>query len=102
TAILLVCAVTVPATFLGRAVLSPITTVGSLAGALGWMAACLALSCGAGGATSRGTRALGLCGAVISLALAVVAAWGFAWYQWLAVAAWAAMGLLLWITRPGE
>jgi amino acid transporter len=99
-AILLVCAITLPATFFGQAVLDPITTVGSVAGALGWMAACLALSFGAGGQTSGGARALGLCGAAVSLALAVVAAWGFAWYQWLAVAVWAVLGLLLWLSRP--
>jgi APA family basic amino acid/polyamine antiporter len=48
-AIVLVSTVTLLATFLGRAVLGPIAQVGSLAGALGWLAACLALRRGAGG-----------------------------------------------------
>lgn len=99
-AIGLVCAVTLLATFLGRAVLGPIAQVGSLAGALGWLAACLALGFGAGGGATHGVRALGLCGAAVSLALAVVTAWSFAWYHWVAVATWAAIGLLLWVTRP--
>jgi basic amino acid/polyamine antiporter, APA family len=101
-AIVLVCAITLLATFLGRAVLGPISEVGSLAGALGWLAACLALSCGAGGQVPRRERALGLCGAAVSLALAGVTVWGFQWHQWLALAAWAALGLLLWATRPAR
>jgi hypothetical protein len=36
---------------------------------------------------------------VISLALAVVAAWGLAWYLWLVVAGWLGLGLLLWSRR---
>ncbi len=94
-AIALVGTITLLATFLGRAVLGPIAQVGSLAGALGWLAACLALCCGAGGATRRRERALGLCGAVISLALVIVAGWSFAWYHWLAITTWGALGLLL-------
>jgi hypothetical protein len=43
--------------------------------------------------------ALGWCGAVVSLALAVVAAWSFAWYHWLAVVGWGVLGLVLWATR---
>jgi amino acid transporter len=98
-AIGLVSVVTLLATFLGRAVLGPIADVGSFAGALGWLGACLALGCGAGGPTSRPVRALGWCGAVVSLALAVVAAWSFAWYHWLAVVGWGVLGLVLWTTR---
>jgi hypothetical protein len=101
-AIVLVCAITLLATFLGRAVLTPIAEVGSLAGALGWLAACLALSCGAGGAVTRRERALGLCGAAVSLALAAVTVRSFKWYQWLALAVWAALGLVLWSTRPRQ
>ncbi len=94
-AIALVGGVTLLTAFLGRAVLEPITEVGSLAGALGWLAACLALTFGAGGKTMPGTRALGICGAVVSLALVAVAAGVFAWYHWLALVAWGALGLLL-------
>jgi amino acid transporter len=100
-AIALVSGVTILAALLGRAVLGPISEVGSLTGALGWLATCLALSFGAGGATG-GVRALGWCGAAVSLALAVVAAWSFTWYHWLAVAAWGTLGLLLWRARSGR
>jgi amino acid transporter len=98
-AIVLVSTITLAATFLGRAVLGPISNVGSLAVAVGWLATCLALTAGAGGETSWPVRGLGLFGAVISLALAVVAAWGLAWYLWLVVAGWLGLGLLLWRRR---
>jgi amino acid transporter len=94
-AVVLVGAITLPAAFLGRAVLGPIAEVGSLAGALGWLAACLSLAFGAGGEAGPGTRALGASGAVVSLALVVVAASVFSWYHWAALAAWGALGLVL-------
>jgi hypothetical protein len=98
-AVVLVSTVTLLAVFLGRAVLGPIAEVGSLAGALGWLASCLALTCGAGGDSTRGAKVIGLLGAAVSLALAVVAARTFGWYHWLAVGVWAALGLLLWHAR---
>jgi amino acid transporter len=98
-AIVLVSAVTLAAAFLGRAVLGPISNVGSLAVGVGWLATCLALTFGAGGETTWPVRGLGLVGAVISLALAVVAAWGLAWYLWLVVGGWLGLGLLLWSRR---
>ena len=57
---------------------------------------------GAGGATTWPVRGLGLVGAAISLALAVVAAWDLAWYLWLVVAGWLGLGLLLWSRRRAE
>jgi amino acid transporter len=98
-AIGLVSTVTLLAVFAGRAVLGPIAEVGSLAGALGWLAACLALFFGAGGRATTGARLLGLLGALVSIALAVVAACSFGRYHWLAVGLWAALGLLLWLAR---
>jgi amino acid transporter len=97
-AIVLVGAITLLAVFLGRAVLGPIATVGSLAGALGWLATCLALAGGAGG-RERGALAVGLLGAAVSLALAVVVTLSFRWYHWLAVWVWALLGLVLWGRR---
>jgi basic amino acid/polyamine antiporter, APA family len=93
-AIALVSTITLLAGFLGRAVLGPIAQVGSLAGALGWLAACLALFFGAGGEIGRRARALAMGGAVVSLALVIVAAWSFVWFHWLAIAVWLALGLL--------
>jgi amino acid transporter len=94
-AIGLVGTITLLTVFLGRAVLGPIAEVGSLAGALGWLAACLSLTLGAGGQTKPGTRALGMLGAVVSLALVIVTARAFVWYHWLAIAVWGVLGLFL-------
>jgi amino acid transporter len=99
-AIGLACVVTLLASLPGRAVLVPISEVASLTGALGWLAACLALAWGAGGDAGRRVRALGLAGAAVSLALVAVAAWSFTRYHWLALAAWAALGLLLTKSLP--
>jgi amino acid transporter len=98
-AIALVCVVTLLASLLGRAVLDPITDVGSLAVLVGWLAASLALVWGAAGETTRSMRLLGSTSAVICLALAVVVARSFHWYQWVAVAVWGALGLVLWSIR---
>jgi hypothetical protein len=101
-AIAFVGTITLLTAFLGRAVLEPIAEVGSLAGALGWLAACMSLACGASGKTKPRTRALGIVGAVVSVMLILVAARVFAWYHWLALASWGALGLALWQAAPGR
>jgi amino acid transporter len=98
-AIALACIVTLLASLLGRAVLDPITDVGSLTVLVGWLAASLALVCGAAGETTRCMRLLGTTSAVICLALGVVVACSFKWYQWTAVAVWGVLGLVLWSIR---
>jgi amino acid transporter len=100
-AILLVGAVTLGAACLGRTVLVPISEVGSLAGALGWLAASLACACGAGGKPTPGVRLLGITGALVSVALAVIViVESFELYHWLAVGGWAGLGLVAWLCRP--
>jgi hypothetical protein len=42
---------------------------------------------------------LGGTGAVIAAALMVITAAGFAVYHWVALAGWAAVGLVLWLAR---
>jgi amino acid transporter len=98
-AIGLVCGVTLLAALLGRAVLVPISEVASLTGALGWLATCLAFTCGAAGAVTRKARAVGLIGAAVSLALIVITARTFERYHWLALTVWLALGVLLWVVR---
>jgi amino acid transporter len=101
-AIALVCVVTLLASLLGRAVLGPIAEVGSLAGAIGWLTTCLAYICGAAGPVTWKGRTLGLFGAVVSVALGIVAMMSFHAGQWIAVAAWIALGLGLWFARPSH
>lgn len=88
------------ASLLGMAVLDPIAEVGSLAIALGWLAASLALVRGAGGVLTAGDRLLGASGAAVSASLAViVVAVSFSWPHWLTVGGWAALGLAVWVFR---
>jgi amino acid transporter len=98
-AIALVCVVTLLAALLGRAVLGPISEVASLTCVLGWLVTCLAFTRGAAGPVTWKGLALGLFGAAVSLALAVVACWSFTRYHWLALAVWGVLGLLLWLSR---
>jgi basic amino acid/polyamine antiporter, APA family len=98
-AIALVGMVTVAGTFLGKAVLEPISEVGSLCGGAVWLATSLAYFCGAGGKATPGMRWLGGTGALISLALMTITAADFGRYHWLALAAWAAVGGALWLAR---
>jgi hypothetical protein len=99
-AIVLVGALGVFGTFLGKAVLVPISEVGSLAVALGWLATSLAYCCGAGGPLRPGAWLLGACGVVVSGLLVVIVAVGFGFYEWLALAGWVIFGLVLWCCRP--
>lgn len=94
-AILVIGGITLAASFLGRSVLEPIADMGSLAIALGWMATCLAYTCGAGGELTGQERAWGVIGAVVSLALAGVAATSLSLVQWVVLAGWGAIGLAL-------
>jgi amino acid transporter len=99
-AVLLVGSVGVLGTFLGRAVLVPISEVGSLTCALGWLATSLAFCRGAGGPLRPGGWVLGAGAAAVSGLLAVIVAAGFGPYHCLALAGWAALGLALWLCRP--
>lgn len=98
-AILLVSGLTAGGSFLGRAVLEPITDVGSLCGAAVWMATSLAYCWGAGGTRTKRQRALGATGAVVSGSMLIIAAAGFGAYHWLALATWAILGLAVWLRR---
>src|SRR5262249_19581139 len=99
-AILLVGALGVLGTFFGKAVLLPISEVGSLAVALGWLATSLAFCCGAGGPLRLGAWLLGACGVVVCAVLVVIVAVGFGPYECLALAGWVIFGLILWFRRP--
>jgi hypothetical protein len=91
--------VTALAALLGETILVPITEVGSLTCALGWLATCLSYCCGAAGKLTLIDRALGLVAAVVSGLFVVIVAAGFGPYEWLVSAGWTACGLALWLTR---
>ena len=102
-AILLMASLTAAATFLGDAILVPVTEVGSLAVGVGWLSTCLAWLCRRRGASSEGGLLAAVLGAVVSLAIVAMKVvpgipGSFSAPEWVAFGLWSALGLLLWIT----
>lgn len=90
--------------FLGKAVLDPITEVGSFAFAIGWFAACLAYCRGAGGAGPKG-KVVGYVGATVSFLLAAMKLIpflpvSFNLWEYVALLVWIEFGLVFWLLRP--
>lgn len=85
------------AVFFGEALLVPITEVGSMASAFGWLAACAAYFCMK---PSARQRAIAACGAAVATLLVIIkllpAAPGhFTPSEWIAFSAWCVVGLAL-------
>jgi amino acid transporter len=99
-AIWLVAGLTAGASFLGDAILVPITEVGSLAAGVGWLATCAAyLARG-----QREQRAAAMTGAGVSLMLIAMKVLpfvpgSFTGTEWTALALWTGLGLTLWALR---
>ncbi|HXI89101.1 MAG TPA: APC family permease [Blastocatellia bacterium] len=100
---------TVVASFLGQAVLVPISEVGSLAAAVGWLATCLAFCSGAGGVASTSRlKIIGYSGAAIAAMLILMKVvpsipGSFGRYEYFALGVWMTLGLVLWTRRkPGS
>ena len=105
--VLFVGLITALAALLGQAVLIPISEVGSLASATGWLATCLAFCFGAGDAATRRSRLVGVIGALIAAALICMKLlpWipgSFGRFEYLALGVWVALGLTLWLRRGGS
>ncbi|HSB07894.1 MAG TPA: APC family permease [Blastocatellia bacterium] len=90
---------------LGQAVLVPISEVGSLAAAVGWLATSAAFCAAAGGvATSRRLKAIGYTGVAVAAMLIIMKVLpaipgSFGRYEYLALGGWVAIGFLLWSRR---
>jgi APA family basic amino acid/polyamine antiporter len=97
-AVLLVGALTAVASFMGPAVLVPISDLGSLI-VLGWLATSLALCAGAGGKAAFRDLLVGVPAAGVSAVLGVIVLHDFTWYLWLALGLWTALGVILWATQ---
>lgn len=104
-AVLLLALVTALASFLGDALLVPITDVGSLASGIGWLSACVAFIWRArrAGRSQAGVVVAWL-GASVSLAIIAMKAvpfvpGSFTRVEWLAFAGWSGLGLGLWMVR---
>jgi basic amino acid/polyamine antiporter, APA family len=107
-AILLMTLLTAAASFLGDALLVPITEVGSLAVGVGWLSACLALlarSRRPGVSSTSWDRALALIGGMVAAAIVAMkivpsVPGSFTRAEWIAFALWTLLGLLFWLGRP--
>jgi APA family basic amino acid/polyamine antiporter len=104
-AILFVGGLTMIASLLGQAVLVPISEVGSLACAVGWLASCAAFCRGAGEAASTPrSKLVGVVGAVVALLLILIklipsVPGSFRGYEYIALAGWTSIGAFLWLRR---
>jgi amino acid transporter len=83
--------------FGGQSLLVPITEVGSLAAALGWMASCAAYLCMRPSLLGKAAAATGLVVTALMVLMKVVpqAPGHFSLYEWVALAVWVAVGVLL-------
>jgi APA family basic amino acid/polyamine antiporter len=101
-AVLAVGAATALCMFLGDAILVPISEVGSVACATGWLAACAAYYAMGPPPRQRIVAALGIAVGLLMILMKVVPAvpGHFSVYEWLALAIWIALGALLGL-RPG-
>jgi amino acid transporter len=86
--------------FLGKAILVPITNVGSICFTVGWMLTSLAYLRGAGG-DAPNRRALGSAGLLVTAALVLMKLIpqvpdSFTRWEYCALLAWGALGLALW------
>lgn len=98
---------TMAASFLGQALLVPISEVGSLASAIGWLATCAAFCCGAGGRVGGRALFVGITGGVVAFLLILmklipVVPGSFERYDYVALAGWLVLGVLLWLRRPSR
>ncbi|HET7207909.1 MAG TPA: APC family permease [Terriglobales bacterium] len=97
TAVLWVGAITALCMFFGQAILIPISEVGSVASATGWMAACAAFYVMR---PSGGKRLVAAVGAflgfmMILMKVVPVVPGHFSGYEWLALVIWIAIGIIL-------
>ncbi|MGH9530918.1 MAG: APC family permease, partial [Terriglobales bacterium] len=96
-AVLAVGAATAAMAFLGDAILVPVTEVGSLASASGWLAACAAFFCMDKNTRNRMIAALGIAVslALIAIKLLPFVPGSFRGYEYIALGVWALAGVAL-------
>jgi basic amino acid/polyamine antiporter, APA family len=91
--------------FLGDAILVPVEEVGSVASALGWLAACAAYHRMRPAPRQRFIAAVGvaLCILMVLMKIAPAVPGHFTAYEWLALATWVVLGIVLnWRQRAAE
>ncbi len=103
-AIILMAVLTAGSSFLGDALLVPITEVGSLAVGVGWFSTCAAFLLRRRGSAAVSGRAAAWSGALVSLAIVAMKALpgvpgSFTRAEWVAFGLWSGIGLALWLSR---
>ena len=90
--------------FLGDALLVPVTEVGSMASAAGWLAACTSLAAVEPRARVRGIAAMGALVSMVLVAMKLIPAFPghFSRGEWMALAMWLALGGALHVFKSGE
>lgn len=90
------------AIFLGNALLVPISEVGSVAGALGWMAACAAYYRLSPTRAGRRVAAVGVLATALMALMKILpfVPGHFSRYEWLALAIWCALGVMVKNGKP--
>jgi len=103
-AVLALGGVTALATCMGDALLVPITEVGSMASALGWLAACAAFfrRQPAGGGRALAVTGMSIAALLVLMKLLPIVPGHFTGPEWIALLAWAAAGLTAWRWRGAE
>jgi amino acid transporter len=96
-AILAVGLATILAIFLGEAGLVPILEVGAVACAVGWMSACASYFCMKPNLAGRAAAAFGMLVTFLMILVKVlpIVPGHFTLYEWMALAIWAVLGLLM-------
>src|SRR5262249_20327458 len=101
-------AATAACMFLGSAILVPISEVGSVASATGWLAACVAYYVMQPAPRQRLVAAFGalVCIGMILMKFLPVVPGHFSEYEWIALIAWSVIGLALglreWATKDAK
>ena len=106
-AVILLAMLTAGASFLGDAVLIPITEVGSLAVGVGWLSACVAWLVRSARAGERAGRLAAPAGAAVSGAIVVmkivpIVPGSFGVREWVAFLCWCALGFAFWLGRKTQ
>lgn len=101
-AVLFVGLATAVSMFLGDVILVPISEVGSVASAIGWLAACLAYYRMGPSARERSVAAAGVLVGLLMILMKIVPGipGHFSRYEWLALGVWSLLGLKLAWRRP--
>ena len=101
-AIIAITTVTLMALLLGDAILVPVTEVGSMASALGWLAACLSFWLVDPRPRTRVITTLGICVSLLLLLMKLVPAFPghFTQAEWIALAIWLLLGAILHRRQP--